>query len=392
MSILAECPFCHKKQSNKNKKCSCGGNLDKAKKSKKVNYWINYRVNGVQKREKVGKSLGDAQVADGKRKAQAYENPAILEIITSSKLTFHELSNWYLTLNSVKSLRSYDRVKGCLKNFNKRFGNTPLSKIKLENLINYQLKRTKEGLSPATIDMEIKYAQTVVTKAIDNEKIDARLLTTFRKVKRLLKKGSNARKRILSFDEYIRLIEVSPTHLQSVLTISFNTGMRPDEIRKLKWENVDKDLGFIRLPPTNTKEKKEKSIPINKTVKNLLKSLIRHIDHDYVITYKGSPIRQKDGFKRSFKTACLNADIPHGNKTKDGLTMRDIRRTVKTNMLRAGVQKAYRDLILGHSLQGMDAYYISPDDETLKQAMNKYSTWIETELLKVEMNQKIKSA
>jgi hypothetical protein len=40
MAILAECPVCHRKQSVKNKKCSCGVQLDDAKKSKKVRYWI----------------------------------------------------------------------------------------------------------------------------------------------------------------------------------------------------------------------------------------------------------------------------------------------------------------------------------------------------------------
>ena len=55
MAILAECPICHKKQSTKNKKCSCGLALDEAKKAKKVRYWISYRMpDGKQRRESVG--------------------------------------------------------------------------------------------------------------------------------------------------------------------------------------------------------------------------------------------------------------------------------------------------------------------------------------------------
>ena len=41
-------------------------------------------------------------------------------------------------------------------------------------------------------------------------------------------------------------------------------------------------------------------------------------------------------------------------------------------MLTAGVDKVHRDLILGHSLQGMDVHYMAPDDVTLKEAMEKY--------------------
>jgi hypothetical protein len=53
-------------------------------------------------------------------------------------------------------------------------------------------------------------------------------------------------------------------------------------------------------------------------------------------------------------------------------------------MLKAGVNKIYRDLILGHSLKGMDVYYIKPGDEDLKQAMDVYTVWFDDQLEAVE--------
>ena len=44
MSILSECPTCRRKQSIKNKKCVCGNDMDKSKRSKKIRYWINFRL------------------------------------------------------------------------------------------------------------------------------------------------------------------------------------------------------------------------------------------------------------------------------------------------------------------------------------------------------------
>ena len=64
--------------------------------------------------------------------------------------------------------------------------------------------------------------------------------------------------------------------------------------------------------------------------------------------------------------------------------MHDFRRTVKTNMLEAGVDKTYRDLILGHSLEGMDRHYIKPSDETLRQAMARYTAWLYGQLGNVD--------
>ena len=54
----------------------------------------------------------------------------------------------------------------------------------------------------------------------------------------------------------------------------------------------------------------------------------------------------------------------------------DFRGTVKTNMLNAGIDKVHHDLILGHRLRGMDAYYMVPDDASLKGAMDKHTSWV----------------
>ena len=42
--------------------------------------------------------------------------------------------------------------------------------------------------------------------------------------------------------------------------------------------------------------------------------------------------------------------------------------------------KAHRDVILGHSLQGMDAHYLKPTDDSLKKAMGKYTDWLDKQL------------
>jgi hypothetical protein len=52
-------------------------------------------------------------------------------------------------------------------------------------------------------------------------------------------------------------------------------------------------------------------------------------------------------------------------------------------MLNAGVSKVHCDLILGHSLQGMDAHYIVPDDDTLRKAMEKYTLWLDEKIAQV---------
>ena len=70
--------------------------------------------------------------------------------------------------------------------------------------------------------------------------------------------------------------------------------------------------------------------------------------------------------------------VAYGKKTPDGIVFPDLRRSAKTGMVRAGVNKIYRDLILGHSLQGVDVNYIveSGLEDELRQAMEQYSEWL----------------
>ncbi len=108
MGILAECPMCHKKQSTKNKACSCGNEMDKSKRSKKVRYWISYRMpDGKQRRESVDAfkgldpySITDAREAESKRVVQKREK-CIFDMLPESEMTFNELTEWYLDLEKV---------------------------------------------------------------------------------------------------------------------------------------------------------------------------------------------------------------------------------------------------------------------------------------------------
>lgn len=384
MAILAECPRCHKKQAIKNRNCDCGADLVKEKRLRKVRYWIIYRLaNGKQRKEFAGTLIEEARAAEGKRKAQKIENPGILEKVPAERMTFTELIAWYLNLAPVKKLASFPRVKSALANFNNVFGDRIVSTLKPLDLEEYQEKREEEGRAAATIDMEICLVKTMVTKAFDNDIVDGRTVKAFRKIKRKLRKAANARKRTLGVDEYLRICQVAPPHLRAILTAAYNTGMRLGELRKLCWIHIDRVKGLIRLPADIPKERKAKVIPINHHVRRLLAEVPQALHHDYVFTYDGKPIKSEGGCKTALKTACEAAGVTFGRDLDGGFIFHDIRRTVKTNMLAAGMDKVYRDTIMGHSLHGMDIHYISPSEEDLNRAMGIYTAWLDAQMQSV---------
>jgi len=385
MAILAECPTCHRKQAVKNRICACGEDLIKAKKRKdRVRYWISYRLpNGKQRREFAGCKVEEANAAHGKRGAQRYENPSILEKMPAEKMTFSELESWYLALPSVANLSSYQRVKQAMANFTNEYGNRIVSTLKPIDIESYQQKRLNDdGMAPATVDMETSIVKTMVTKAFDNDIVDGRTVKAFRKIRRQLKKAGNARRQILGISDYVKILQCpnTPSHLRDILIVAYNTGMRLGELRGLKWSYIDK--GMIRLPAELTKESRTKMIPINHHVQKVFDAIrnMKVVHHEYVFTYHNKPINGKVGLKKSFRSACKEAGLQYGRDISGGIIFHDIRRTFKTNLLNAGVDKVHRDLIVGHSLQGMDAHYMSPSEDDLHHAMARYTSWLDSQV------------
>ncbi len=355
MSILAECPRCRKKQAGKNRLCQCGEDLIQAKKSKRIRYWINYRLpGGKQRREFVGYSIQEARDAEGKRRGQKREN-RIFEMLPEANMTFNELAEWYLSLEKVKALASFRTVEGYLKKFNQEFGNVIVSNIKLADLENLQERRKKEGLKPKTVDDEFNYAKGMVIKGFDNDLLGGNILKVFRKVKKTLEGDANRRDRVLSVDEFKALQKKAPRHLKDILTVGYWTGMRKGEIINLMWDRVDLKERFIRLERSDTKERKPKAIPIGEEINRVLARLPRPIHGGHVFLYNGRPILKR--FETALKTACKEAGILWGREVKGGFVFHDLRHTFITDMRRAGVARTVTKAITGHARKDMNEHY-----------------------------------
>ena len=383
MAIKAECPLCHRKQAVKNKVCACGQRMDNAKRSKKVKYHIVYRLpNGKQKQEFAGFSITEAKTAEGKRLTQRHENPRILQKVPEEKMRFRELTEWYLDLQSVKNLKDYEGVSIRLNNFNAVLGERIVGSIKPTDLEEYQHSREASGIANVTIDVELNNVKTVIKKAFADDLVGGHTLKVFSNCKKKASKAERARKRTLKLEEYLAFRNSSPQHLRNFLTISMHTGMRPGEIKGLEWSHIDHKTGFIRLPATHTKENRAKVIPINHQVEEVLSGLqAGRFKGGLVLTYAGKRLGQ---LRTATKTASKKSGVPYGKKVENGFVLHDLRSTFKTNMASAGVDKVYRDTIVGHSLEGMDEHYLIPSEKDLSEAMKKYTAWFDKEIANVD--------
>jgi integrase len=377
MATLAECPICHKKQSVKNRRCSCGEDLVKAKRSKRVRFWIDYLVpGGKPRREAVGYSIEEARDADGKRRGQKREN-RIFDIKPEVKMTFQEMANWFLDLESVKAKRYHPTLTINLSSFLAEFGNVIVSQIKPADLENYQAKRKAAGYSESYIDQEVGAARTMIYKAFDNDLVGGDTLKAFKKVKKMLKRNGNARDRVLSYEEYERLIAALPEHARAIVEMGLWTGMRRGEIVSLRWEQVDLENRMIRLGAGDTKEGKAKTIPISNKLLAVLMALpnrLRASDTDHhVFQYRGQSIN--GDIRSSLERACREAKIPYGRNTKDGFTFHDLRHSFITFARKADVARNVVMAITGHVANDMNFRYDTVDESDLLKAVDQIEAY-----------------
>ena len=86
----------------------------------------------------------------------------------------------------------------------------------------------------------------------------------------------------------------------------------------------------------------------------------------------------------------MKSGVRNGPVFLYGIVFRDFRRTVKSNMLEAGVDETYRDELLGHAKEGMDKHYIVIGGPILKKAMQEYTAWLDDKLQSVDLNVDLK--
>ncbi len=396
MSILAECPICRNKQAVKNKKCKCGEDLDQAKRGQRIKYWIQYRLpGGKQRKEYVGSfeelngySIEDAQIAESKRKTQKREN-RLLDIKPDVKMTFDELTKWYLNLESVKALASYDIIKINLNKFNSIFSDTIVGHIKPADLENYQARRLKQGKASGTVDHEVGKAKTMIYKAFDNDIIGGDTLKAFKRVKKTLKPGSDVRDRILLPDEFKALVGHSEGHTKAIINMGYYTGMRKGEILNLTWDKVDLAGRMIQLEPEDTKDKEARGIPVCDELYKMLLSMPNRIqgssEDNHIFQYNGKAITD---IRAGIKRACKKAGIEYGRFIKGGFIFHDLRHTFNTNMRKAGVSESVIMEITGHSTREMFDRYNTVDEGDARKAVKQLEVYFANVTQTVTQNEK----
>jgi integrase len=400
MSILAKCPICKRLHPASRKKClHCGTDLDQAKRSGRVLFYINYRLpGGKQRRESVaemeglnGNLLKDAQIAHSKRTVQKREN-RILDIVPLSNQSFYELTDWYLSLPRVLGLKSFWLIELRIDQFNAEFGDRMVRDVTTSELQTYQTRLIQDSKAPATVDQIIGKARIMINSAFADNLVSFEVKRTFENCKDKLKRGSDVRDRILSPDEYYRLMRHVAEHIKPIIATAYFTGMRRTKITSLTWNKVDLKNRIIQLDADITKTNESRKVPIcNELLKVLLalptriKSTNDNENKKHLFQYHGNRITN---FAKALKHACEKADILYGRFTEKGFIFHDLRHTFNTNMRKSGVQESVIMNITGHRTRAMFDRYNTIDQEDTRNAVNTLEDYFKNVDRSVDSNKK----
>ncbi len=80
---------------------------------------------------------------------------------------------------------------------------------------------------------------------------------------------------ILSADEMRRLIKAADKRILPLIVIGGFAGLRHEEIKRLEWQDIDLDEGFITVKAANSKTGTRRAVPMKKNLKAFLKPLAK---------------------------------------------------------------------------------------------------------------------
>ena len=359
MGLLQECPQCHYRNSAKRRDCGkCGVVLTRYPERA---WWIDYYLEGVRKRERTGPNKQAAH----HRLREVLSAKAEGRYIRKSPdrtTRFSDLCQWYLSLPEVQAKRSYRRDLLSVRHLVGYFGDRFLADITPALIEAYRHQRLREPsgrtpatpTAPATVNRELACLKTVFNKAVRNgraERNPAQGVGMLRE--------NNERDRVLTPEEYARLLAACPPHLKPIVRLAYHTGMRQGEILNLTWGQVDFKRGFIRLKPEHTKTQEGRLVPLDREMVGMLQGMRpgQPLPQLPVFTYRGRPVAS---IRRAFTKAVRQAGIAD-------FTFHDLRHTYITRKRQEGHDYFRIMAATGHKTLSVFKRYNTVSPEELRR-------------------------
>jgi integrase len=231
-----------------------------------------------------------------------------------------------------------------------------------------QKKRNGKQITIATVNREREVLRRMLRLAAQWKLIPG--APTIRRME-----GEQARERIVTHEEERNYLRVTKQPLRDIATLIVDTGMRPEEVFRMRWENLhlkptgEGKFGHVFNPYGKTKYAR-RNIPLTARVKALLE--MRHEAQDKPKDGWAFPAPTKTGRVESVKSQ-------HRRALKDSkvkpFVLYSLRHTMLTRLGESGGEAFTIQKIAGHSSAVISQRYVHPTPALIESAFSRFEAY-----------------
>lgn len=244
------------------------------------------------------------------------------------------------------------------------FGNLRLNQITRQQVQTFHTALLEEGLSPASADHHVKLMRHALNLAVEWEALDRNPIKGVP-----LLNADNKVEHYLDDEQLQRLLTVLRNdENRSVCLIAMfllSTGARLNEALQATWSQIDRSNRVWRIPATNSKSKRMRSVPLNDSALHVLQQLDTEGEFDHLFINRQTRQPYTTIMKVWIRLR-KKAGLPH-------LRLHDLRHGF-ASLLVAGGRTLYEvQQILGHSDPKVTMRYAHLSSKTLQDAARSAS-------------------
>jgi integrase len=223
-------------------------------------------------------------------------------------------------------------------------------------------KSTGKRIRPATLNRELACLKALFNHAL---KQDFSFRNPVSRVEFLAE--NNEQTRVLSYDEQEKYLDVATPMLRDVATLMLETGMRPEEVYRIKPENVNLAGGFLVIPYGKTKAARRR-VPLTASARSVL----------------GLRLASDEAFlfpcETDSKRPVPKVNNAHDRAVKDSkvapFRLYDLRHTWATRAAESGIDLVTLAALLGHSKIQMVLRYAHPTQEHQARSVERMEQFV----------------
>jgi integrase len=227
-----------------------------------------------------------------------------------------------------------------------------------------QKKSNGVSIKVATLNRELEVLRRMLRLALE-----WKLLGVIPKLAR--QPGEEGRDRVITHDEERAYLQVARQPLRDVAIIIIDAGMRPEEVFRMRWENVHLDpagdarFGYIYNPFGKTKYAR-RSIPLSLRVRAILE--MRPQQSEGWVFSANTKSGHVDRLKSQHRAALRDSGVRP-------FVLCSLRHTMLTRLGEAGAEAFAIQKIAGHSSVLISQRYVHPTPEAIENAMGRLEAY-----------------